>query len=40
VASGWHGGLEANTVEYDPARVTVPAMVEALRRAGTYIKTF
>jgi len=32
--------MEANTVVYDPARISVEQMEQALRRAGTYRKTF
>jgi hypothetical protein len=39
VSTGWRAGHEANEVRYEPGRVTVAQMVEALRRAGTYLKT-
>lgn len=32
--------MEVNTVVFDPARITVEQMEEALMRAGTYRKTF
>lgn len=40
MTSGWHGFMEANTVVYDPGRISVEQMEEALRKAGTYRKTF
>jgi len=40
VSSGWHGLIEANTVVFDPARITVEQMEEALKGAGTFRKTF
>jgi hypothetical protein len=39
VEKGWHGGREVDRVVYDPAKVTVPAMEERLKGAGTYIGT-
>ena len=39
VSTGWKRGYEANEVHYDPAKVSVPQMEEALRKAATYIKT-
>jgi hypothetical protein len=32
--------MEANTVVYDPDRISVEQMEQAVRRAGTYRKTF
>jgi hypothetical protein len=32
--------MEANTVVYDPALLSVEQMEKALRQAGTYRKTF
>jgi hypothetical protein len=32
--------MEVNTVVFDPARITVEQMEEALKRAGTHRKTF
>jgi len=32
--------MESNTVVYDPSRITVEQMEGALKRAGTYRKTF
>jgi ornithine cyclodeaminase/alanine dehydrogenase-like protein (mu-crystallin family) len=40
VSSGWRGSMEVNTAVFDPARITVEQMEEALKRAGTYWKTF
>lgn len=34
--NGFRGAKETNTVSYDPARITVEEMVDALKRAGTY----
>lgn len=39
VASGWKGSTEVNTVSYDRSQITVKQMEEALKRAGTYLKT-
>jgi hypothetical protein len=36
VTRGWHKFKEINTVEYDPDVITPDAMVDALKRAGTY----
>ena len=36
VTKGWSGPEEINTVTYDPSRITVDRMVEALKEAGTY----
>jgi copper chaperone CopZ len=40
VTSGWHGAMEINTVTYDKKVISVKEMEEALRKAGTYLKTF
>lgn len=32
--------MEANTVVYDSSRITVEEMGKALKKAGTYRKTF
>jgi hypothetical protein len=40
VTRGWRGFVEINTVWYDPSAITVEAMEEALKKAGTYRKTF
>jgi hypothetical protein len=40
VSSGWRGSMEINTVVFDPARISVEQMEEALKRAGTYRKKF
>lgn len=32
--------MEVNTVVFDPARISVKQMEEALKGAGTYRKTF
>jgi hypothetical protein len=39
VTTGWRGFHEANEVRYDPSQVNVVEMEQALRRAGTYVKT-
>jgi hypothetical protein len=36
VTRGWHQSREINTVDYDPAMITVDEMTAALKRAGTY----
>ena len=36
---GFKGFREINTVTYDPGRITVAAMVAALKAAGTYAGT-
>lgn len=36
VEKGFRGVREINTVTYDPGKVTVERMVEALKRADTY----
>ena len=36
VTSGWQKSREINTVDYDPAVVTVDEMIAALKKAGTY----
>ena len=40
MTTGWHLGYEANEVRFDPRKVSVKQMEEALRDAGTYRKTF
>lgn len=40
VTKGWRGFMEINTVVYDPSRITVERMEDALKKAGTYRKTF
>jgi copper chaperone CopZ len=40
VTRGWQGAMEINTVTYDKKVVSVEEMEEALRKAGTYLKTF
>lgn len=40
VTKGWRGFMEINTVVYDKSRITVQQMEEALKKAGTYRKTF
>jgi len=32
--------MEVNTVVFDPAQITVEQMEDALKKAGTYRKTF
>ena len=39
VKNGFQGSREINTVTYDPAMITPERMVEALKKAGTYIGT-
>ena len=39
VTSGWKGSMEVNTVIYDRSKITVQQMEEALKGAGTYLKT-
>jgi hypothetical protein len=39
VEKGWHGGREVDRVVFDPAKISVPAMEERLKGAGTYIGT-
>lgn len=36
VTSGFRGFREVNTVVYDPQVITPQAMIDALKRAGTY----
>jgi hypothetical protein len=40
VTKGWRDFMEINTVIYDRSRITVQQMEEALKKAGTYRKTF
>ena len=37
VTSGFSSGREINTVNYDPDKISVGAMVKALKNAGTYL---
>lgn len=37
VTRGFRGFREVNTVTFDPAKISVPEMVEELTRAGTYL---
>jgi len=39
VEKGFQGFKEINTVTYDPKRITIGEMEEALKKAGTYIRT-
>jgi hypothetical protein len=39
VDKGFYQRWEINTVHFDPDRITVMEMEEALRKAGTYLKT-
>jgi hypothetical protein len=39
VTKGFLGSREINTVRYDPLRITMERMEEALKRAGTYMGT-
>jgi hypothetical protein len=36
VQNGFRGSKEINTVDYDPARVTIATMEAALKQAGTF----
>ena len=36
ITRGFEGGLEINTVTFDPARVTIEQMRDRLQQAGTY----
>jgi hypothetical protein len=36
VTRGWHKFREINTVDYDPALITVEEMISALKQAGTF----
>jgi hypothetical protein len=36
VTRGWHLAREIDTVDYDPAKITIEEMTAALKRAGTY----
>jgi hypothetical protein len=40
VTRGWQGGMEINTVIYDERVISVKEMEDALREAGTYLRTF
>ena len=39
VTSGWRGSMEINTVDYDPAVISIKEMEKALKKSGTYKKT-
>ena len=36
VTRGWHNFREINTVDYDPEVISPDAMVDALKKAGTF----
>lgn len=36
VTSGFRGFKEINTVTYDPDKITIEQMTDALKAAGTY----
>ena len=36
VTRGFRGSKEINTVSYDPEKVSIEEMTEALKEAGTY----
>lgn len=36
VTKGFRGSKEINTVTYDPAKVNIETMTEALKEAGTF----
>jgi len=40
VTTGWQGFMEIKKGVYDESKITVEQMEEALRKAGTYRKTF
>lgn len=37
VERGWSGSREINTVYYDPKQISVERMIQALKKAGTYV---
>jgi hypothetical protein len=37
VSSGFKKFREINTVIYDPSKITIDQMIDALKRAGTFI---
>ena len=39
VTKGWRGFTEINTVTYDRTLTTIGDMEQALKKAGTYLKT-
>ena len=39
VEKGFYKSMEINTVYYDPSKVTIEEMENALKKAGTYKKT-
>lgn len=39
MSSDWSGFHEANFVTYDPEIVDLKRLEDALRKAGTYVKT-
>jgi hypothetical protein len=39
VSSGFHNFREINRVTYDSSQITPETMIEALKKAGTYIGT-
>lgn len=36
---GWHNGTEINTAVFDPEKIELGEMEEALKKAQTYIRT-
>ena len=36
VTRGWHNFREINTVDYDPDVISLEAMIDALKKAGTF----
>jgi hypothetical protein len=40
VTRGWQGTMEINTVTYDKKAISIEEMEEALRKAGTHLRTF
>ena len=37
VSKGFQGHREINTVTYDPGRISADEMIDALKKAGTYL---
>jgi hypothetical protein len=39
VSRGWRNGSEINTAVFDPEKIGIKEMEEALKKAQTYIRT-
>lgn len=39
VSKGWRNGSEINTAIFDPDKIRIEEMEEALKKAQTYIRT-